>query len=265
MNSNSLMDDNILDELVILEKIKQKKNRKIQLMLISDNIEMKKLHYYIFSSAKDVDFYTLDDLTAEDISLIYDMDIVIFNKKDEQLKESLLRVIHNQKLDLKFFEITSSDYLRQRDLLIAHNSGVHKLFEKNFQLEEFVMSIEIFLKSNFYTKRLLSLKESSQIMIDSYKLFENRIDELLEKKIFFSLFKFVYDADTEITNYNLPKIVREHDTIYYDLKTQTLQFLILNTSPSLGKSMIKKRVENFSIRLEPIEALSAFELVYEES
>jgi len=265
MNSEKVTDANLLDELIILEKIKRKRDRKIQLMLISDDMEMKKLHYYIFSSAKDVDYYTLDDLSPEDISFVYEMDIIIFNKDDDELKESLLGIIKTQKLDSKFFEISNRKYLRQRDLLIAHNSGIHKLLPKDFKLEEYVMSIEIFLKTNFYTKRLLSLKQNSESMISSKELFENRKDELLDKKIFFSSLRYAYESDIDIAQYNLQKIVRENDTIYYDTKKRELSFLILNTAPTLAKTLIKKRVENFSITLELQEHLSSFELVYEES
>ena len=264
MASHRVVDKNIIDELVILDKENQKKERKIQLMLMSDSDEIKKLHYFIFSSAKDVDYYTVDELEPEDISIIYDMDIIIFNKKDDNLKESILQIIEAQKLDLKFFEISDNEYLRQKDHLIAHNCGVHKLFKKDFMLEEFVINIEIYLKSNFYTKRLLDLKEHDEIMIDSQELFTNRINNLLEKKIFFSLFKYNYDADTDIKNYNLRKIVRENDTIYFDEQNSKIHFLILNTIPSFGKSMINERMKNFSISLENTKAISSFELVFEE-
>ncbi|RUM66938.1 MAG: hypothetical protein DSZ06_02300 [Sulfurospirillum sp.] len=265
MAANRVLDENLLDDLVILENIKRKRDKKIELMLISDNEEIKKLHYYIFSSVDDVEYYTLEDLSPEDISLLYEMDIIIFNKNDEELKESILQIIKSQKLDLKFFEISKKQYIRNKDMLIAHNSGVHKLFSRDFMLEDFIMNIEIFLKTNFYTKRLIALKENKEITIESKELFENRVFELINKKIFFSLLKFSYDSDTDIKNYNLQKIVREYDTIYFDKKRKILHFLILNTIPSFGKKSIKKRVENFSISVEPLEALSAFELVYEDN
>ena len=209
-------DEKIFDELILANKVNvKKKSKKIQLMLMSDNEEIKKLHYFIFSSSKDVDYYTIDMLTPEDISIIYDMDIIIYNKKDDELKETILQIIDAQKLDLKFFEISNNDYLRQKDLLIAHNSGIHKLFKKDFMIEEFVMSVEMHLKSNFNTKRLLSLEENSEIMISSTEVFEEKIKDLLEKRVFFSLFKYEYISDTKINSYNLQKILRENDCIFF--------------------------------------------------
>ncbi len=264
MASQRVVDEGVLGELILNQSIKRDQDKSIQLMLISDKEEMKKLHYYIFASASDVDYYTVENLSSEDISIIYDMDIIIYNKRDDELKEIILQVIEAQKLDLKFFEISNREYLRQKDLLIAHNSGIDKLFEKEFMIEEFVMNIEMFLKTNFYTKRLLSLKESEDVMIDSRGLFESRVQELLEKKIFFSLIKYEFDSDGDISSYNLKKIVREHDTIYYDNEKKRLHFLILNTVPSFGKKIINKRMRDFSIYIENIDALSSFELVYEE-
>jgi len=257
--------ENIVEDLIILEKIKKKKYKKIELMLISDNDELKKLHYYIFSSAKDVNYYTLDKVEPEDLQMIYEMDIIIYNNTNDKLKEKILTIIENQKLDLKFFEISRQNYLRQKDILIAHNRGVHKLFEKEFMLEEFVMSIEIHLKSNFYTKRLLELKENSDTVVDSQKLFENRVDELLKKRVFFSLLKYSYDSDIDIESYNLKKIVREYDTIYIDKNKRVLHFLILNTIPTLGKKFINERIKNFSIYLDNLKAISSFDLVFEEN
>ncbi len=265
MASQSLIDDkNLLDDLVTLEKIKKKKNRKMQLMLLSDNDELKRLHYYIFGSSHDIDFYVLEEVSPEEFSLLYDMDIIIFNSQNDVLKESVLSVIGSQGVDIKFFEISQKDYLRQRDLLEAHNSGIHKLFKRDFMLEEYVMNIEIFLQSNFYTKRLLSLKENKELVINKKDLFESRVNELLKKKIFFSLHKFSYDSDNDISSYNLKKIVREYDTIYYDSKNGKLHFLILNTIPSFANRIIRERVKNFSIYLEKIDCLSSFELVYED-
>ena len=257
--------ENIVDDLLVLEKIKNKRNKKIELMLISDNEELKKLHYYIFSSAKDINYYTIDKVEPEDLSIVYDMDIIVYNGSNKNLKTNILNIIEDKNLDLKFFEISKQNYLRQKDILIAHNSGIHKLFEKEFMLEEFVMSIEMHLKSNFYTKRLIALEENSDIVIDSLNLFEKRVDDLLKKRVFFSLFKYRFDSDNEIDSYNLKKIVREYDTIYIDKKKGIIHFLILNTIPTFGKKLIRERIKNFSIYLEDINALSSFDLVFEAS
>ncbi len=236
----------------------------IQVMLMSDNDELKKLHYYIFSSTDDVDYYTIDILPDEEIALIEEMDIIIFNKKDENLKRRILDTIKKGKLSVKFFEISDNEYLRQKDLLVANLEGVDKLFKKDFLMEDFVISIEMYLNSSFYSKRLLVLDDANEIIITKKAMFEQKIENLLKKKIFFSLFTYHYDADADIKTYNIQKIVREYDNIFVNSRTKEINFLILNTVPNFGKELIQERIKNFSITLEEKSSKSAFDLIFDK-
>jgi hypothetical protein len=237
-------------------------DNKIQVMLMSDHDELKKLHYYIFSSANDVDYYTIDILPDEEMELLQEMDIIIYNKKDETLKKRILSTIKKEKLNLKFFEITNQEYLRQKDLLLANIDGVDKLFKKDFLMEDFVMSIEMYLKSSFYSRRLLALDES-EIVVHKKEVFDKKVADLLEKKVFFSLFTYHYDADADIESYNIQKIVREYDSIFVNKRKKEIKFLILNTIPDFAAQLIQKRIENFSITLELLSSKSAFDLIFD--
>ncbi len=260
MPSLDALQDKLLHE---RPAVMEHRESNIQVMLMSDNDELKKLHYYIFSSSEDVDYYTIDILPEEEMSILEEMDIIIYNKKDPLLKKQILSTIKHNRLPVKFFEITNNAYLRQKDLLIANLDGVDKLFKKDFLMEDFVMSIEMYLKSNFYSKRLLTLDENNEIIIYKKELFEKKIESLLDKKVFFSLFTYAYDADAEIESYNIQKIVREYDNIFVNKRKKELQFLILNTVPDFGKELIQKRIQNFSISLELLESKSAFDLIFD--
>ncbi len=236
---------------------------KIQVMLMSENDEQKKLHYYIFSSSADVDYYTIDILPEDEMSIISEMDIVIYNKNDDTLKKRILQTIKKEKLSVKFFEITSHEYLRQKDLLMANLDGVDKLFKKDFLMEDFVMSIEIYLKNSFYSRRLLALNDTNEIVVYKKNIFDDKISTLLDKNIFFSLFTYAYESDADIETYNIQKIVREYDNIFINKRKKEINFLILNTVPNFGKELIQKRIQNFSISLELKSAKSAFDLVFD--
>jgi len=119
------------------------------------------------------------------------------------------------------------------------------------------------LKSNFYSKRLLALEEDNEIVLTKKDLFEQKIASLLEKKIFFSLFTYHYESDSDIESYNIQKIVREYDNIFVNKRKHEISFLILNTVPDFGKELIQKRIQNFSINLENKSAKSAFDLVFD--
>lgn len=254
------------ESLVQLSLINDRYNviKNIQIALISSNEEIKKLNYYLFSDVKDVDYYTLDDSITEDrLNEFDDMDIIIYNKEDEKLKDMLLHNIKAKKLKTKFFVISDKSYLRQKDILQEHINGVDKLLKMDFFLEDYILSMEKFLHSNFYSKRLLSHEDSKDVLITKKKGFEKKINKLLNEKIFFSLFNYKYDAEMNINNYNIRKIVRECDLIYIDEKNQELNFLLLNVIPELGSELIKKRINNFSITLNENYKQSAFDIIYE--
>ncbi len=236
---------------------------KIEIVLISDNQELKKLFYFVLSTSSDVNYYTFNEINDDELALLCEMDIVIFNKNDEKLKETVKSLIQNNHLPITFFEITNQKHIRQRDILKAHNSGVDRLFKQNFQFEEFMIAIEMHLRTNFYTKRLLEIPSQKSILIKDRKKFEDRVTYLLENRVFFSLIKYNYKSDIEIDKYNLSKILREDDTILLDIESQKIEFLLLNITPNFAKELIHKRMRNFSISLEEIEAYSAFEIVYE--
>ena len=237
--------------------------KNIQVALISDCEDLKKLNYYLFSEVNDVDYYTIDSLKEEELSEMDNMDIIIFNKEDDILKDMLLHNIKAKKLETKFFMISNKSYLRQKDVLREHINGVDKLLKMDFFLEDYILSIEKYLHSNFYSKRLLEHEDNKEVVITDKERFEAKVDNLLEKKIFFSLFNFKYDAEIDINDYNIRKIVRECDLIFVDRQKEEITFLLLNVVPEFGCELIKKRIANFSIQLKENAKLSAFDIVYE--
>ncbi len=257
-----LKDESLLELSLLEEKYRYAKN--IQVALFSDLEDIKKLNYYLFADVKDVDYYTIDTLSESDIDDIDDMDIIVFNKNDEKLKEMLLHNIKAKNLPTKFFVITNKSYLRQKDILREHISGVDKLLKMDFFLEDYILSMEKYLRSNFYSKRLLAHEDEKEIIITDKELFEQKKTILLTKKIFFSLFTYEFDSEVDINSYNIRKIVRECDLILVDKKRKIITFLLLNVIPEFGSELIKKRINNFSITLKEKKRESSFDLIYEK-
>jgi len=261
-SENFELDDKSLVELSMLnDRISKAKN--IQIALLSDNEEIKKLNYYLFSSVAGIDFLNIDDLTEDEVENLDDIDIIIFNQENETLKNILLHNIKAKNLKTKFFVISNKSYLRQKDVLREHINGVDKLLKLDFFLEDYILSMEKFLHTNFYSKRLLAHEDAKDVMMYDKKLFESKVEELINDKIFFSLFTYTYSAEMEIESYNIRKIVRECDLILVDNERKELTFLLLNVNPEFGSELIKKRMNNFSITLKERQKISAFEIIYE--
>jgi hypothetical protein len=256
-----LDEENLVELSLLNERVSSAKN--IQVAQFSDSEDIKKLNYYLFSEVSDIDFYTVDSLTEDELQEMDEMDVIVFNKDNEKLKEMLLLNIKAKNLNTKFFLISNKDYLRQKDILKEHINGVDKYLKIDFFLEDYILSMEKFLRSNFYSKRLLSHEDAKDVLMYDKKKFKAKIDELIEKRIFFSTFSYKFDSEMDIEGYNIKKIVRECDLICIDKKKSELTFLLLNVVPEFGTELIKKRINNFSITLEEKDKLSAFDIIYE--
>ncbi len=255
-------DDDTLVHLSLFDQSRQSA-QSIRIALISDKNELRKLNYYLFKDVQGVDYYTFDDKAVE-LDLIAEMDIVIFSKNDEKLKEAILHEIKAKNLKTKFMMISDKPYLRQKDILQEHINGVDKLMKMDFFLEDYILSIEKYLHSNFYSRRVLSIEDLSEVITHDRARFQQRVDELTRNKIYFSLLRYSYESEIDIDEYNIKKIVREHDTILIDKEKGEILFLLMNVIPQFGAQIIKKRIENFSIRLTLEHACNVFDLLFEE-
>ena len=235
----------------------------IKIALITDNNDLRKLNYYLLKEVSDIDYYTIDNPDDDVLAILADMDIIIYSMKEHTFKEKILLEIKAKKLNTKFFMISDKPYLRQKDILREHVNGVDKLMKMDFFLEDYILSIEKYLHSNFYSKRVLSLEDMPEVVLHEKETFEGRIHELIERKIFFSLFRYKFQSEIDIDDYNIKKIVREHDNILIDKEQKEITFLLLNVVPEFGAQLIKKRIDNFSIYLSPIESLNAFDLIFD--
>ena len=260
--NNIEFDDDTLVNLSLYDR-DMSRTPNIKIALITDNNDLRKLNYYLLSDVSDIDYYTIDNLNDNEIDVVDDMDIVIYNMDETTLKDKILHHIRAKKLKTKFFMISNKPYLRQKDILQEHVNGVDKLMKMDFFIEDYILSMEKYLHSNFYSKRLLMLEDTPQVVLQDSNKFYERVDDLIEKKIFFSLFRYSYESEIDIDDYNIKKIVREHDNILIDKENKELVFLLLNVVPDFGAEIIRKRIDNFSISLLPIEQRNAFDLVFD--
>ena len=260
LNSIVFDDDTLINLSLYDRDVSRAPNLKIA--LITDNNDLRKLNYYLLRDVSDIDYYTIDNLEDDELDMIDDMDIVIYNMDDTTLKDKILHHIKAKQLKTNFFMISNKPYLRQKDILQEHINGVDKLMKMDFFLEDYILSMEKYLRSNFYSKRLLALEDTPEVVLHDSKKFYDRVNDLIEKKIFFSLFRYTYQSEIDIDDYNIKKIVREHDNILIDRENKELVFLLLNVVPDFGAEIIKKRIDNFSIFLTPVEQRNAFDLVF---
>lgn len=233
----------------------------LNVVLISDNEEMKKLNYFIFHEAPGINYYTMDSPYDRDFSIISQMDVIIYNKSDNALEEMLLKNIKYKSLNCKFFHIVDEKYFRKVDLLDEYFKGVDRVLKVDIELEEYIFELQRELRSNFYSKRLNKI-EPKEIILDKEN-FSLRVESLIKERVFFSKVRYTYESDINIKEYNLKKVVRELDSIYIDENSKEIIFILLDVMPKKADFIIKKRMKNFSIYLHDISQKSVFDLLFD--
>lgn len=233
----------------------------LNIVLLSDNDDFKKLNYFIFSNVDGINYSTMDTPYDKDLSILSEMDMIIFYKNDQDLEEMILKNIHKKRLNTKFFHVIDNKNYRKVDLLNEYLIGVNKIIKIDTELEEYIFEIQKELRRDFYSKRLQSLKEIG--LLSKKEDFEKRVNELIEKRVFFTKLRYHYDSDLDIFKYNIRKIVRKKDTIYIDKDKNEIFFLLLNIMPKKASQIIRDRIKNFSIRISEISQKSVFDLIFE--
>ena len=249
--------EDILVELSLLNDFEQ---RELNVALLSDSDDLKKLNYFIFNSVENINYHTIDTPYDNDLSILSQMDIVIFNKEDKNLENLILENIANKHLHCKFFCLVDEKSYRKVDFLNEYLHGVSKVIRVENELEEYIFEIQRELRCNFYSQRLRKIEAVDTLF--QRDDFESRIKNLIDERVCFTKLRYTYDSDLDIAKYNLRKILRDKDTIYIDRQKSEIYFLLLDVMPSKADSIIKSRVKNFSIRLSEISHESVFDIVF---
>jgi len=260
---DTIVTKNRMDDLLIeLSLLEANSDREINVVLLSDNDDLKKLNYFIFNGVEGINYYTMDDPYDKDLSILSQMDLILYNKSDKELEEVILENILNKHLHCKFIHIVDSHNYRKIDFLEEYLHGVSKVIKLDSELEEYIFEIQKELLDGFYSKRLQNIKPIDTL----YNLhrFERRIDELIKNRVCFTKLRYTYECDMDITKYNLKKIIRDKDTIYIDKQKSEIYFLLIDVLPKTANNIIKSRIKNFSIRLSEVSHESVFDIVFGE-
>jgi len=252
--------DRLEDLLVELSLFSDEYTKEANIALITDDEEFKKLNYFIFSDVEGINYSTIDRPYDKDLSILSEMDLIIFNKADEKLEELILKNIHRKNLSTKFIHIVDNKNYRRVDFLNEYLLGVSKIIKLEDELEEYIFEIQKELRNNFYSKRLNQI-EQNKILSQKDK-FEKKINSLIEKRVFFTKLRFKFDSDLDIFEYNLKKVIRQRDTIYIDKDSHEIYFLMLDIMPKKASSIIRERITNFSIRVDEISQKNVFDLIF---
>ncbi len=250
-----------VEDLLVELSLCEDEYKELNVVLLSDSEEFKKLNYFIFSSVEGINYITMETPYDQDLTILSEMDMIIFHKRDKKLEELILENTLKKNLNTKFIHVVDNKSYRKVDFLNEYLLGVSKIIKIDDDLEEYVFEVQKELRKNFYSRRLEKLNEKK--FLTKKEDFEERVDELVKTRVFFTKLRYKFDSDMDIYNYNIQKIIRKRDTIYVDKDSNEIYFLLLDVMPKKASKIVKNRIKNFSIRVNEVSQKDVFDLIFD--
>ncbi len=209
--------------------------------LISDKKEIIDMHTTIFSHQKNIHFKVLSlrDIADEMGFIDESTDIVIYNDSEALMDVTLIQDIKQTAHFTKIFQLSDKKFLREPDRANAREIGIDYLAPHNFDIEEYVGSIERVIENDFYSQKLKTYFAKEPVQEIDFQALKRHVVELKERQIVFSLLS-VKSQDMEVSN--IDSLVREHDYIYHDRTNKTLVFVLLNILRENAHDILSQRL-----------------------
>ena len=208
-----------------------------QIVLISDQEDIVDMHHLIFDNQNNIQFkHRTLEAFKRDVNAIDEMeDVVIFSGTDMTLVPKIKEKAHFAKI----FQLSDKKFLRKTDRGNAKKFGIDYLAASNFDVEEYIESIEAVIENDFYSRKLkdfFDIEQSQEVDFDALKRY---VIHLKKQQILFSLLS-VKVEDIEISS--VASLIREHDYIYHDRGSQTVVFVLLNILRANAHDILAKRL-----------------------
>ncbi len=212
-----------------------------QIVLISDEKEMIDMHKKIFKEQKNIHFkqITVEEMLQNSALIDETTDLVVYHDSGKQLDSRMIEKIKKVAHFSKIFYLSKKKFLRKTDRRQAQESGIEYIAATNFDLEEYIESIERVIENDFYTKKLKQfyrIEKTKEVDIEELK---RSIVLLKQNGILFSLLS-VNSHDVDVKN--IDKLIREHDYLYIDHKRNTVVFVLLNILPTSAHEILSSRL-----------------------
>ena len=204
---------------------------KNDMLVISQDERFKKIHSYIFSKYFNIEFASN---LSEVIKKIENKPEIIIYQDQETIPEfDICNTVKNISPRSNIIFILNKNYIRAEDKMDAIQSKCYEVFSRNFNLEEYILTIEKINQNFFYSNKLKLLPP--QKIATSYENFCKAIKSLYNERIFFSVVESSEFKDETINR------LRAHDIIY---KKDGFTYLCLvNVTKEMFESYLKEKLE----------------------
>lgn len=165
-----------------------------RVILASQSIELGRIAKYLFEG-NNFKLSQVEPGLTEMINVINDEpQLVIFNPSEHQSAAELKKIsklVKNSNIKVLF--ISPRPILRRQDKSEILQSGFCDVQEKDFYIEDFILSIERALGQPFYSAEMEKIPNKTYVTYDQ-NTFRKFIVAFLCKNLFFTVFKFKYES-----------------------------------------------------------------------
>ncbi len=215
---------------------------KNDMLIISQNNRFRKIHTYIFDRYFNIDFASN---LSEVIKKIENKPEIIIYQDIENIPEfDICSTVKKLSPNSSIIFISNKDYIRTEDKIDAIQAKCYEVFSKNFNIEEYILTIEKLSNNFFYSNKLKLLPP--QKIATNYENFCKSIKSLYNERIFFSVVESTEFKD-EITNK-----LRTHDIVYK--KDDFIYLCLVNVTKEMFEKNIKEKF-NLTDEYHFIEAI----------
>jgi len=242
-------------------KINKCKKEESNIILFTDKKEIVDFHKYLFKKDTHINLKCISYIDNKNQIITDDTDIVIFALQNIPLKDKLLNFIKKHKLKTRFLFLSDDKIIRKRDKISKMKKGISLVFEKNFDLLEYIYSIEKIIGRDFYTTVLkrVNIAPRNRFVTD-VEAFKDVVYNFSNYHIYFSVVAVEYknrDIDQEV----IENSIRDLDVVYLDEQNSGLVFLLIDMLPSLALSLVTERLNRRDIEISSKQVFDAKEFV----
>ena len=220
-----------------------------KVILFSDKPDVVKFHEYIFKKDSHIHFKHITNLD-ENQQDVEEADIILYNIHNVPFKDKLLNIIKNRKLRTKFLYLSNDSIIRKRDKVRKIEKGITYVFEKNFDILEYIYTIEKSVGREFYTTILdkVNVLPHNHYLKDE-DILKDSVYSFLNYHIYFCMVAVEYSEQSNITMDIIDNSVRDLDFVYHNEDNRNLIFLLVDILPEYALELIVQRLGSKNIKI----------------
>ena len=210
-----------------------KQHKQSNMLIISTDTRFKKLHKYLFEHIFTISYATNISEILQQIE--NKPDVIIYQDLENIPEFNICSLVKKSSPESQIIFIINQTYIRTEDKMDAIQAQCYDIFSRNFNLEEYILTIEK-INNNFFYSNKIKLLPPKKIAVN-YENYCKSVKLLYDERIFFSIIE-TKDLKKETVNK-----LRNHDLIYNDKKENKFYLCLINVTKEIFENSLKEKLQ----------------------